>query len=139
MPAFTTESLVRLKFQLASTADFPATLIADAIDEAHEEVAARLAPSVNIEDPPGALMIGETLLAGARTLRSLAAREAAVQRHVTVGGQRLDTTPRHAQLALSAARAEEQAWAMLAQFLAAPAARTTVAATDSVPVLGAVY
>jgi len=138
MPAFTTESLVRLKFQLTNTQDVPATLINDAIEEAHEPIAARLSPGVDGLTPPAALVIGETLLAGARTLRSLAAREAATQRNVVVGGQRVETSTRHAQLALCATLAEEQAWEMLAPFLAPPSNTTCIQATDTTPVLGSV-
>lgn len=136
MPAFTTEALVRLKFQLTSTQDVPDTLIGDAIAEAHEPIALRLDPVVDTGSPPVALVIGETLLAGARTLRSLAAREAATARNVVVGGQRLETGTRHTQLSLCATLAEEQAWEMLAPFLAPRTGARPAQPTDTTPVLG---
>lgn len=139
MPTFTTEALVRLKFQLTSTQDFPASLINDAIAEAHEPIAARLDPGVDTGSPPTALVIGETLLAGARTLRSLAVREATTQRSVVVGGQRVDTGTRQAQLALSAALAEEQAWEMLAPFLTPPPGTRSLSPTETTPIFDSTY
>ena len=136
MSAFATESLVRLKFQLTNTQEVSATLIEDAIAEAHEPIAARLTPGIDGLSPPVAVVIGETLLAGARTLRSLAAREAATQRNVIVGGQRVETGTRHAQLILCASLAEDQAWEMLAPFLAAPVNTHAIQTTDTTPILG---
>ena len=135
---FTTEANLRLKFQLTSTTDFPTTFLNDAITQAHQELLPRLLTTIDPESPPDTLITGETLLAGARLLQHLAAREAATHRPATIGGQRTELTPRHAALALSAARAEETAWHVLAPHLTPPSPQT-ITTTDTTPILSAPY
>lgn len=135
---YATEAALRLKFQLTSTTDFPAAFLNDAIAQAHAELLPRLHTVPAPEDAPESLTIGEILLAGARVFQHLAARDAATLRTATIGGQRLDTAPRHAQLALSAARAEEHAWQLLHPHCNAPKTVKTLT-TDSTPILSAPY
>lgn len=134
---FTTEELVRLKLQLTNTAAVTPELIADAIAEAHDAVLARLDPAIDVEAPPSMLVTGETHLAGAITLRALAAREAAEQRQVTIGGQRFDTTARHGILMEAADAQAREAWELLAAFLVPPPGTAPATCTDTTPMLGA--
>ena len=114
MPSFTTESMVRLRFQLQDTASVPADLVEAAIDDAHAELLARLGPAYAEPPWPQALVLGETLLAGANVYRALAAKDAHDQKHVVVGGQRVEADsvlarsrpcPHHARRGLAPARA----------------------------------
>lgn len=136
MSNFTTESAVRLRFQVEDTAWAPAALIENCIAEAHAGIGARLAPEVDPESPPDTLVRGETLLAGAVLLRALASKASAGRHPVSVGGQRIDRAKQFAALMALAAQTEEQAWRVLAPHLAPVAEKAPGDATDSAPVLG---
>ncbi len=136
MANFATEADVRLKFQVEDAAVFPTALVTGSIDDAHEEVLRRLDSGVDVQSPPVALVLGETLLAGAHLLRSLASRNATVRQEVTVGGQRIADGDRFASLMAMASRAEKQAWRTLEPFMAARPGLQLGSATDCVPVWG---
>jgi hypothetical protein len=136
MANFTTESAVRLKFQLNDTTLVPSELVEQSIADAHIEVLRHLDPVFGQEPPEDALAMGETLLAGAHVFRSLASRQASTQRRVTVGGQRIEEGERYTTLMALASFTEKQAWLILEPYLATFPSRTSGTATDSVPVLG---
>ena len=136
MTMFTTEAAVRLKFQVNDTAWAPAALVNDSIANAHAEILRRLDPATPVEPPAEALMLGETWLAGAHLLRSLASKDAVQQKDVVVGGQRIETGKRFAALIALSERAEREAWAALEPFLLAVPAERLAAVTESTPVLG---
>lgn len=136
MNSFTTETLVRLKFQVGEAQLASAELIEAAIAEAHVRILARLAPGVDTETPPAQLILGETLLAGSVLLRALGSKEAVARRDITVGGQRVESSTRIAALTALAQDAEERAWETLAPYLTQPNGRKPGSATDTTPVLG---
>lgn len=136
MAGFTTEDAVRLKFQLMDPALVASELIEQGIDDAHTEVLTRLAPAYVTEDPEAGLVLGETLLAGAHVLRSLAGKEAFDQKRVSIGGQRIEEGTRFASLLEAASLAEEQAWSGLAPFLAEYPGHGIAAVTDTIDVIG---
>lgn len=136
MATYATEDDVRLRFQLNDTTLAPQNLVLDCIDSAHEEVLRHLDPAYAVEPPASAVAVGETLLAGAHALRALAAKDAADQRQVTIGGQRLDAGRRFDALIEMAARTEEKAWYVLEPYVKARNAAAPAATTDTVPVLG---
>jgi hypothetical protein len=136
MADFTTEADVRLKFQLVDTTLVPTTLIEAAIDDAHEEVLRYLDSSVDTEPPDEALVLGETLLAGVHLFRSLASKDAFDQKHVSIGGQRLEGGGRFAALTAIAERTEVQAWYMLEPYLEELPPRKCAGVTATEPVLG---
>lgn len=133
---FTTESAVRLRFQLTDTTITPAALIEQCIDDAHERVLALLAPGIDPGAPPPLLSLGECLLAGACVLQALAAKDAAVQKQITIGGQRLEPGQRFGALLRAAAHAEDEAWETLGPFLIPAASPPVLATTPTQPVLG---
>ncbi|MBI3118881.1 MAG: hypothetical protein HYZ00_09360 [Candidatus Hydrogenedentes bacterium] len=134
MPAFTTEAEVRLRLQLNDATLAPPDLIAAAIGDAHEALLRRLAPEVDLNDPPPLVVSGETFLAGAYTLRALASRDAATQKHITIGGQRIAPGERFAALTRNAGDLEAAAWDWLAPFLAPALPPALLAITDSTPI-----
>ena len=136
MTMFTTEAAVRLKFQINDTVWAPAALINDSIANAHAEILRRLDPATPVEPPPEALALGETWLAGAHLLRSLASKDAAQQKDVVVGGQRIETGQRFAALVALSERAEREAWAALETYLRPVPVEQVAAVTESIPVLG---
>ncbi|HNV20319.1 MAG TPA: hypothetical protein PKM22_01640 [Candidatus Hydrogenedentes bacterium] len=136
MPSFTTESMVRLRFQLQDTASVPADLVEAAIDDAHAELLARLGPAYADPPWPQALVLGETLLAGANVYRALAAKDAHDQKHVVVGGQRVEGGQRFGALTAVARTTRAAAWRLLAPFLRDHPPHAPAAITDSIPVLG---
>jgi hypothetical protein len=136
MPAFTTEVSVRLHFHLHDTAVAPAELLARAIETAHARVLARLDPAVDAENPPLPVAVGETLLAGAQVLESLAHKSAQGQRIVVVGGQRVDPGQEFSALLAAADRAERHGWGALAPYLWPVAPDTPLLVTEGSPVLG---
>ncbi len=136
MPGFTTEPLVRLRFQLQDTASVPPALIEAAIDDAHAELLGRLGPACTEPPWPQALVLGETLLAGANVYRALAAKDAHDQKHVAVGGQRVEGGHRFGALTAVARTTRAAAWRLLAPFLRDHPPHAPAAVTDSVPVLG---
>lgn len=137
MANFTTESEVRLKFQLDDTTLVPSSLVTQSIDDAHEELLRFLDPQYDTGDPDDPLILGETLLAGAHLFRSLASKEAFEQKRTTVGGQRIEEGARFTALTAVASLTEDQGWYVLAPYLASRPARSVAAVTASTPVLGA--
>ena len=136
MANFTTESAVRLKFQVEDTVHVSSALIAGSIDGAHGEILGLLDAGVDTEQPGENLVLGETLLAGAHLLASLASRNSASRAPVTVGGQRIDGGKHFAPLMALASRAEREAWRTLAPYLSARPGAAPGGATDTLPVLG---
>ena len=136
MAGFTTESDVRLKFQLEDSTLVPPDLVAKCIDDAHEVVLRQLHAEVDTGSPEAALVAGETLLAGALLLHSLSANDAFVQKNVSVGGARIAEGGRFDALRAAAATAEEQAWYLLQPYLADEPERLLLDATDTQPILG---
>ena len=136
MANFTTEAAVRLKLQVNDTVWVLSALVTSSIGDAHEAILRRLDPSVDTESPEDELILGETLLAGAYLLYSLASKDAVEQKQVTVGGQRVETGKRFDALESVAKLTETQAWDTLAPYLAAQPETALAGVTDSVPVLG---
>lgn len=136
MPPFATESSVRLRFQLSDTVAVPADLVVACIDDAHAELERFLEKTLDFDPPESALVTGETLLAGAYIFRALAAKDAFQQRHVTIGGQRIEGGARFRALMAVAALTEKQAWYLLEPYLAADPVRIVLDTTPSTPVLG---
>ena len=137
MAAFTNVDLVRQKFQLADETVVPTALVQAAIDDAHTVVLRYLAPEYEGGATPAGLVVGETELAGAHLLRSLASGDAFKQKHLSLGGQKIEEGKRFSALMTLAERAEEAAWAALDPFLEARPATVLGRVTDSTPVLGA--
>ena len=136
MANFTTEAAVRLKFQVNDTAWAPSSLVTASIDDAHDAILRGLDPGVDTESPEDGLVLGETLLAGAHLLRSLASKDAVQQKEVTVAGQHIATGKRFASLMALGARVEEEAWRTLEPYLRGRDGITLAVLTDSTPVLG---
>ena len=136
MANFCSESDVRLRFQLSDTVLTPSDLLATCIDDAHTEVLRSLDAGVDVDPPDQGLVTGETLLAGAYVFRALAAKDAVQQKHVTIGGQRIEDGERFRALTAVAALTEQQAWFVLEPYVAANASRTVLETTASVPVIG---
>ncbi len=136
MAIFTTESDVRDKFQLTDTALVPASLVASSIADANTELLRFLDPVYDTGSPADGQVLGETLLAGAHLLRSLASKDGFEQKSLSIGGQRVDGGDRFAALTSMAASAEEQAWGILEPFLLDRSARAVLKVTDTTPVLG---
>ncbi|MEA3364488.1 MAG: hypothetical protein U9Q79_02515 [Candidatus Hydrogenedentes bacterium] len=136
MASFTTEAMVRLRFQLNDTASVPTELVQAGIDDAHTEILDRLDPAYAEEPYPEALVLGETLLAGANVYGGLAAKDAHDQKQVVVGGQRIEPGDRFAALAGTANGARVTAWRLLAPFLREQPPHAPAVLTDTVPVLG---
>lgn len=136
MSAFCTESDVRLRFQLNDAALVSAELITACINDAHNEIKRILDPETEVDPPEQGLMTGETLLAGAYLYRALAAKDAFQQRHVTIGGQRLEEGERFRALLAVAALTEKQAWFVLEPYVTARPVRVVLDCTDTIPVLG---
>ena len=136
MAAFTTEALVRERFQLGDAARVPSELIEQVIEEAHGEVLRRLSPNVETDPPGVGLVVGESLLAGARLYGALAAKDAFDVKQVTLGSNVVSDGNRFQALMTMAAWLEDQAWYLLEPSGAERPARTVVDATDSQVVLG---
>lgn len=136
MAIFTTESEVREKFQLTDATRVPASLVTGSIDDAHTEILRFLNPIYDTGSPEDALILGETLMAGAHLLQSLASQDAFTQVQVTVGGNRLEPGRRFDALTSMAATAREQGWELLGPYLLEQPARQVADATTTIPVLG---
>lgn len=134
--AFTSETLVRERFQAHDTQAVPQALVLAAIGDAHTELLRHLDPAHGAEPAPDGLVMGETLLAGAHLLHALASGDALAQRRVAIGGQRIEEGQRFAALMAVAARAERRAWETLEPYLRAVPARRILDATETIPVLG---
>jgi hypothetical protein len=136
MAKFATEEDVRLRFQLNDETLTPSALIEACITAAHEETLLRLDPLFSVEPPANALAVGEAMLSGAYMFRALAGKDAADQRQLTIGGQRLDAGSRFQALIDMAALTEERAWYVLEPFMKRRDAAVLAGTTDTVPVLG---
>lgn len=136
MASFATEADVRLKFQLDDATLVPSTLVVGSIDDAHEELLRFLDPQFDTTPAEEAVVMGETLLAGAHLFRTLAAKDAFDQKQATIGGQRLEAGKRFTALMAVAALTEDQAWYVLEPYIEARPSRVLAAVTDTVPVLG---
>jgi hypothetical protein len=136
MAVFTTETRVREKFQMNDLEHVPSTLVVESIDDAHGELLRFLDPAFAAGTPEDALVMGETLLAGAHVHRSLASKAALEQRRVAVGGQRIEESGKAATLLALAQIVEEQAWYLLEPYLTARPDMAVGATTDTTPVLG---
>ena len=109
MAGFTTEALVREKFQLNDAALVPASLVNRNIDDAHLILLRFLDPVFDLPSPAAAVVLGETLLAGAYLMRSFAPGSIFAQKKVTVGGQRVEPAGKAEALNAQADAAEEEA------------------------------
>lgn len=136
MAGFTDEARVREKFQLTESNAVSTALVEASIDDAHAEVLRWLDPDFDVPTPEEGLVLGETLLAGAHVLRSLASGDAAGKRRAVVGGSRVERGIRFGELSKAADAAESQAWHALAPYLLDREGPEVLAATDTVPVLG---
>lgn len=134
MAAFTSEARVRLVTQVGDTTIATAELVARCIDDAHTLVLAQLDSAVDTGDPDEGLALGETQLAGAHLLRSLAGRAAAQGRSVRVGGQQLETGKQFGALLRLADEIETAAWDTLSPYLMARAVSGSALVTESRPV-----
>lgn len=136
MAEFATEAGVRLQVQVDDPAVASSELVAACIAEAHERVLAALNDAVDQENPPAALVQGETLLASAVLLRALAARDASEQVELQIGGQRVDAGRKFASLMSMARRFEKAAAVLLGPFGVLPLAASPGEVSASTPVLG---
>lgn len=135
MPVFTNETNAREKFQLTDTTLIPSALVTRNIDDAHTILLRFLDPAFDVPTPDDALVLGETLLAGAYLIRSLASAAAFARKDITIGGQRIEPARRVEALTELADEAEEEAWRTLEPFLALRPADKLAEATDSQPVV----
>lgn len=136
MANFTNETRVRERFQLTDTSLVPADLVVASIDDAHTELLRYLDLAFATETPEEALVMGETLLAGARVHQALASKAAAELKTITIAGQRIEATGRVETLLAIARGAEEQAWRLLEPYLAGRVGQVACVVTQSTPVLG---
>lgn len=137
MAAYTDAAQVRLRFLMTDEVAVPGELIAARIDDAHAVVLAEIDPAFAAMDPPPeALMVGETLLAGARVLRSLAMRAAQRQGTQRLGTQTDDTRTRMQALFDAARLAEKEGWLVLAPYLVPRGRVRPLRAAATTPVLG---
>lgn len=136
MPVLTSEAAVRLRFQFLDPALVPSELIADSIEAAHMEILRFIEPDVDLDTPDGALVMGETLLAGVYVFRALASRHAVEQRTLSIGGGRIGPGDRFAVLSALAEVVETQAWYLLEPYVISPPSHAVAQSTGSIPVLG---
>lgn len=141
MDAFTTEARVRAKFALHDASRLPAETIEVAIADAHTEIQRVIDPAVDlagplVEDLPPGLVLGETLLAGARLLETLAAAEAFDQQRVSLGSRRIEESSRHRDLLAAAAVAENRALRALEAYVVRTPVRGAATTTDTQPTVG---
>ena len=87
---FTTESEVRLLFQLNDTEQVPSALLEACIELAHAEVMRVLDAAQDVQPPKRAVASAETFRAAAYLFQALAAQDAATQRTLVIGGQRVE-------------------------------------------------
>lgn len=136
MANFTDESRVRLRFQLSDTTLVTTELVDRAITDAHTELLRAIDDEVDTDLPEEALVMGETLLAGAHLFRALASGEAFKPKGIALGGHRLDNSERFAALMGIADLSERQAWYILEPYVRAVPARAPLGVNDTTPVLG---
>jgi len=135
--AYATEAQVRVRLQLNDTESAPDALITACLEEAHDELLRFLDPAYDMAPIEAAVVTGETLLAGARVMRALAAGDAARQQDLQIGNHRIRPSGRAEVLSTLAAMMEKDAWYMLEPYLTALAPQVPAKATDTTPVLGA--
>ena len=82
------------------------------------------------------LVLGETVLAGAHALRSIAVGAARTRKKVTIGGNRVEPSDRDRRLFRLADAIESQAWDVLTPFLLWRARRRILLLTESQLVFG---
>lgn len=137
MAWFSSEAAVREKFQVADTAVVSLGLVERSLTDAHAAIARRLSLDADTQTPAEGLVLGETLLAGAYVLRSLASKSAAaVPRDVRIGGNQVVTGERFALLMPAAEAAEREAWEALEPFLKPLDGVACAVVSDTLPVLG---
>ncbi len=138
MANFTDEGRVRLKMQLTDSAKVPQELVTRSIDDAHAEILKRLDPAYDVTPPDENLVRGETLVAGAYLLRSLASGAAFDIRGLRILNETVSATDKHKALATLADRFEREAWEILADFLLAQEGRADFQSgvTESEDILG---
>lgn len=136
MAAFTTENDIRLRLQLNDTTLAPQDFLVQCIEDAHDQVLRWLDENVDPQNPPAALVYGETLVAAAVVFRALASREAAAMRNVKIGEQGINTEKRFAAKMEYAEELERQGWAILSAFLAPRTSPTSLSPSPTTPVLG---
>ncbi len=136
MANFTNETNVRTKTQLTDTTRVPSSLVESSIDDAHETILRRLDPVYDVQPPDDGLVRGETLLAGAYLLRSVASGASFSARDLRLGDRYLEEGGRYKAMARMADTYEEEAWEVLAPFLAEISGGFHANATDSEEILG---
>jgi hypothetical protein len=136
MANFTTESDVRDKFQLTDTTLVPSALVTGSIDDAHTELLRYLDPIHDVPSPDNALVMGETLLAGAHLYRSLASHDAFDLKRLSLGGQRIEDGERFRALMIIAEASADCAWMLLEPYLLEQPPREVFDVNASTPVLG---
>ena len=117
MANFTDGTRVRLKTQLTDTGKVPEDLVTRSIDDAHAEILKRLDPAYDVTPPDENLVRGETLVAGAYLLMSLASGAAFDIRGLRILNETVGETSKHKALIALADRFEKEAWEILADFL----------------------
>ncbi len=134
--AFTTEALVREKLQITDSTQVLSSLVNRNVDDAHLILLRFLDPVFDLPTPADAVVLGETLLAGAYLLRSLASGAAFARRKVAVGGQRVEPSGKSEAMLAQADTAEAEAWRTLEPYLVVIPTDRLAAATDSHAVVG---
>lgn len=122
MSEFTNETNVRIKTQLEDTTRVPATLVEASVTDAHNAILRKLDPVYDTEPAADDIVRGETLLAGAYLLKSVASGAAFSARDLRLGDRYIEEGERHDAMLKMADRFEEEAWNVLEPF--------TVPATD---------
>lgn len=136
MNPFTNETRVRAKFQFHDVVTVSPSLVENAIHDTHTELLRYLDPDVDTDPLPDALVMGETLLAGAQVLRSLAYADAVSQRQLTIGANRIEAGDRFRALLAAASLAEKSGWYVLEPYLTAVPPRQVSAVTNSHDIWG---
>lgn len=127
---------MREKFQLTDTTQVPVSLVNRNVDDAHLILLRFLDPIFDLPEPAAAVVLGETLLAGAYLMRSLASGAAFARRKVAVGGQRVEPSGKAEALLAQADAAEAEAWRTLEPYLVVIPTDKLAAASDSQPIVG---
>jgi len=117
MANFTDETRVRLKTQLMDTAKVSQELVIRNIDDAHAAIVTRLDPAYDVTPPDDNLVRGETLLAGAYLLRSVASGAAFDIKGLRILDKTVSETDKYKALMTLAETFENQAWEVLSDFL----------------------
>lgn len=114
--AFTDEARVREHTGLTNPTRVPSSLVQQRIEDAHETLLRDLDPAyVGSSDP--VLILGETELATANLLRSLAAQIGVTENQLTTAGLSQVATQRTEKLQALADSEEARAWQHLRPFL----------------------